>query len=167
MGTEVSDRVRRYHQEGNVQALPQHRSYPRELHSGHQVSRNSRKPRTVRTSCSFRRWQTCGNLGLRQVNQRVLSVTQGDSSQSQCRSESEWNAEPGDTAEKESLDGRCGLGCDGSLVVCLIVEDGSEVSGRGRNHDQSFWKMPSSSQTTYPTMLITPKIRPFLLLMVR
>lgn len=87
--------------------------------------------RRVRTGGSFRRWQTCRNLGLGQVDQRVVSMTQGDSGQSQCRSKRERNAKPGDTAEKESFDGRCRLGCDGSLVVSLIVKDGSEVPGRG------------------------------------
>jgi hypothetical protein len=89
--------------------------------------------RRVRTGGSFRRWQTCRNLGLGQVDQRVVSMTQGDSRQSQCRSKCERNAKPGDTAEEESLDGRCRLGCDRSLVVGLIVEDGSEVSGKGKN----------------------------------
>lgn len=95
--------------------------------------RDQERFKETHTGSGLRRGQPRRHLGTRQLDQRMFTMTQSNGSQSQGRSEGEWNAEPGDTAEKECLDGRCRLRRDGSLIVGLVVEDSGEVAGKGRN----------------------------------
>lgn len=55
-------------------------------------------------------------------------MTEGDGSQSKRGGKGEWNAEPRKTSQKESLDSRSRLRCDGSLIIGLVVEDSGEVA---------------------------------------
>ena len=64
------------------------------------------------------------------MDQRIFSMTEGDGSQSKSGSKGERDAEPRKTAQKESLDSRSRLRCDGSLIIGLVVENSGEVAGK-------------------------------------